>query len=312
MKNRKFMVGFIVFALILNIFLFFPQKRILSFKTLSTTANITIENVNFIKYKKLKIEIEKYCAEFERKYSVSYPESLVYKLNKHKKSDFTDEIFKNLIISSLEMAKHTDGLFDITIQPLISLWGFDTILPLKPENKSIKRELEKVGYKNIKLSDKNIFLENNAEITLGGVGKGLLIDIIYSYLKELTSEFIVEIGGDLKVFSKNQTRIFKIGIKNPVSNGMIEIIDLKSGQAVATSGNYERFFEDENGDIFHHIINPVTGYPENKYKQVTVVHNSCMMADMLSTAFFLMDEKEINNLKEKYKADYVKLIKASE
>ncbi|MGM0607496.1 MAG: FAD:protein FMN transferase [Candidatus Muiribacteriota bacterium] len=306
MKIKPLSLFFTTVTTIIIIIFLIPFQRQIFFTTLSTVAQVKINSLNFFSYIKVKEDIKKICSEFEKKYSVNRKSSYIFKLNQEKQLNNPSEDFQEIIQRAVQMSKKTDGHFDITTQPLLRLWGFDNQKYKLPEKNQIKNKLQEVGYKNIKITENTVKLKNNARINLGGFAKGTLVDLIFEYLNQMNlNEFIIDLGGDLRVFSKDENRIFKIGIKHPVEPGIIKVIELNSGEATATTGDYERSFQVE-GQKYHHVLSPFTGYPAGKFNSVTVVAKKAERADFLSTALFLtgyewtVEKKDVLSFSEIY------------
>ena len=281
----KILYIFSALLLVLLIILFFPVRRNYTFFSFSTVCNITFYRSDIFEYQKMIREAESLCSEFENKYSLNKPDSILRKLNSDKYIRKDADLNKMIEISN-DISEKTEGRFDITIQPVLKLWGFDTGFYRVPDTEEIICELKKVDYQTIQVIDNSIYIGENQSINTGAVSKGLVIDKVYElFIKNNVSEFFIEFGGDIRVFSE-YGREFKIGIKDPDSNNINKVITLVSGQAVATSGDYERYFE-KDCIKYHHIISPFTGFPQNGERSVTVVSESAMNSDVLSTAFFL-------------------------
>jgi len=205
------------------------------------------------------------------------------------------EVLK-LIQDSIYYSKISEGSFDITVGPLMQIWGFvykDYSVPAKG---SIENALKHVGYKNIIINpDKPSirFLDSQAKIDLGGIAKGYAVDRAKDVLiSHGIKNALVNFGGNIFALGKAPDRIsWRIGVEDPRNKAML-LCNLKlEDKAVSTSGNYERFFI-LNGKRYSHIINPVTGQPCQGIISVTVVTDSAESADALSTAIFVMGEEK--------------------
>ena len=203
----------------------------------------------------------------------------------------------SLVKKSLELNKQTGGLFDITIYPLMELWGFPTKNYRIPSDKEIRAILKNVG------SDKIIFNENTGEISFknkgmkidfGGIGKGYITDELVKILKdEKVESAIINLGGNVYGFNKKPDgSLWNVAIRDPDEpDDYMAVIKLEDS-AVITSGGYERYFE-ENGIRYHHIIDPRTGKPsESNLKSVSIVSKDGTLADTLSTSLFIMGEEK--------------------
>ena len=199
----------------------------------------------------------------------------------------------SILQRSVDYAKKLHGLFDVTIGPVTSLWGFSSPegghLPPKEE---INQRLANVNYRDLVLNvrDTTVSLKkSDMLIDLGGIAKGYAIDRGSAILKAKgISNFILNAGGDMYVSGqKDDNTEWKVGIKDP-RNGqkLIARFDLKD-YAVATSGDYERFII-VNGQRYHHIIDPRNGYPGTLAQSATTFAATAEEADVLATYLFIL------------------------
>ena len=231
----------------------------------------------------------------EDKLSKTISESDVYKINENageKAVKVSEDTYK-LLEESINFAERTEGAFDPTIGPLVSLWGIGTEDAKVPSEEEIKNTIQKVDYTKIELQEDNmVFLkEKGMSIDLGAIAKGYAADYILDYLnqKDVESAFI-NMGGNVSVHrNKVDGTLWSIGIQDPdQSRGNIIAVVEGEDMSVVTSGNYERYFT-EDGVRYHHIINPETGYPARKgIVSSTVISNNSSYADALSTSFYIL------------------------
>lgn len=239
------------------------------------------------------------CREYEDLFSRTLETTPVYQLNEDKVLDTStidrgDEII-DLINKSFEFSRLSDGLFDITIAPIVDLWGSfgDHVNGVHhiPTQDELDEAIKSVDYHNVAIDGSVITLKNNAKIDLGGIAKGYIADRIKDYLlaNGIDSALIYLGGNILTVGEKEGGKPFRLGIVKPFSDlesyiGTIEVKD----KSVVTSGTYERYFE-QDGVRYHHILNPKTGMPENNgLSAVTVISDKSVDGDGLTTTFFLM------------------------
>jgi thiamine biosynthesis lipoprotein len=221
------------------------------------------------------------------------------------------DIVFGLLKEAIRVSEATKGAFDITAGGLSDLWGFgnyggDKEDFIAPRDDDIKKELFYTGADKIYLDDtkRSVRFENkNIKIDLGGIAKGSIVDETASLLKKLgINNALVDAGGDMHCIGAGPSgRGWEIGILNPSGkSGIMEIMILKD-KAVATSGDYQKFFT-VNGKRFSHIINPFTGYPiRHGPVSVTVVAEDCKTADAFATAFTVMGGRESSEFCEKRK-----------
>ncbi len=203
--------------------------------------------------------------------------------------------------TALYYAQKSDGAFDPTIGPLVRLWGINTPDAKVPSQDEIENALSLVDWKKVQLKKSNakttVFLEQPGMILdLGGIAKGFAADELCLILQEKkVRRAIIDLGGNILVWgSKKDEAPWKVGIKNPCDQTLEPpvVLKVRGGTSVVTSGLYERYFE-QDGNIYHHILNPKTGYPmQNGILSSTVVSPSSMTADALSTTSFLLGPEE--------------------
>ena len=210
----------------------------------------------------------------------------------------------NLVKRSLDIYKKTDGLFDITIYPLMELWGFPTKNYKVPSEKEIEEKLKLVGSDKIDFNEetrKISFKNKGMEIDFGGIGKGYITDELVKILTdEKVESAIINLGGNVFGFRKKPDgSLWNIAIRDPNEPDKYMAAIRLEDSAVITSGGYERYFE-ENGIIYHHILDPRTGKPsESGLKSVSIISKDGTLADALSTSLFIMgEEKAIGYWKE--------------
>lgn len=207
---------------------------------------------------------------------------------------------KRVMIAANEVHEKSGGAFDVTLGPLINLWGFG---PRKPETplpteQKIISALQRVGQQtNLKLNTvapSIAKLNPGTTINLSAIAKGFGVDEVASILKKHKIEdFMVEIGGDLFARGSNPSgKPWRIGIEKPLpDNRSIQQIIGLTNVGMATSGDYRNYFEKD--DIrYSHIINAKTGYPiKHKTAAVTVIANNSMLADAWATALLVLGER---------------------
>ncbi len=220
-------------------------------------------------------------------------DSDVYKINENAgiKPVKVNPVTLDMIEKSLEIAKETNGAFDITVYPLSKIWGFKGGGFRIPSNEEIEKALKLVSYKNINIDKAKgtVFLrKKGGAIDLGGIAKGYTLDLIKKTLThyDITSA-LINMGGNVLTY-KNPTdgKFWIIGIKHPRKDGIIGTLKISGTKFVSTSGDYERYFI-KNGVRYCHIMNPFTGKPAHKIISVTVLSDKGYIGDALSTAFFV-------------------------
>lgn len=233
-------------------------------------------------------------------FSVTKEGSDIYKINNSDSDSVrVDAETSELISKSLKISESTDGAFDISVFPLVKLWGFTTGDYKVPDNKSIEKQLKNVGYKNVLADGNLVSKKRGTQIDLGGIAKGYISDKICELMKSYdVSGGIVSLGGNVETFGKKDGgETFTVGVEYPESGDCYATLEL-CDKVCVTSGAYQRNFT-ENGKLYHHIIDPKSGYPaESDILSVTVISDDGALADAMSTALFVMGaDKAVEFLK---------------
>src|SRR4030042_44694 len=195
-----------------------------------------------------------------------------------------------VIKKAQEISELSEGGLDITIGPLTELWRMAREKKIPPSIDEVKGKLDLVNFKNIGIDPEGkIFLQNRGmAIDLGGIAKGYAVDRAFEFLRSLGyHNLIVNAGGDLRVGGSKKNQPWSIGIQNPREPQKILTRIPLSDVAVATSGDYQKFFIYQ-GKQYHHILNPKDGFPTEGCQSVTIVTKSCIAADGLATAIFVL------------------------
>ncbi len=222
------------------------------------------------------------------------PESEISRVNRLASKEpvkISEEVYQ-VLKEALRYSRLTSGAFDVSIRPLSALWGEKGKLKEVPEVEEIKKRLALVNYKNIILDERDQTIEFKGEgmaLDLGGIAKGYALDYTIRVLKRRgIKEALINAGGDIRVIGEKS---WKIGLQHPrKEEEVLAVIELKD-QAVATSGDYQRYFIKE-GKRYHHIINPETGYPADRCMSVTIIGPSATQTDILATGVFVLGPEE--------------------
>lgn len=255
---------------------------------------------------KLFDEIFNRLKEIENKMTINEKNSEIMLVNSNAGTKFTkvsDDTFY-VVEKGKYFSELSGGRFDISIGPLVKLWNIGTEGAEIPDRRQIEEKKSLVDYNDVLLNSekKSIMLKKTGMIIdLGGIAKGYAADEVAKILKENNIKHaIINLGGNVLAYgSKPDGSEWRIGIQNPFSSrgdyvGIVNVIN----KQVVTSGIYERYFE-AKGKIYHHILDPETGYPvENNLVSVTVIADKGIDADSLSTSAFAMGLEKGFNLIE--------------
>ena len=279
-----------------------PQKEIVSINgnTMGTTYTVKFFPMtnNSSEIEKNYILIEEILKDINQQMSTYIPSSEISTFNKLESTDWfvISEDFSVVLEQSFKYYYLSDGLYDITVMPLVNLWGFGPdIFESPPSNTMIDSVKAFIGQDLIDFENQRIRKKDSrVQIDLSSIAKGYAVDKIYNALNKYEDLFI-EIGGEIRTRSKSKD--WKIGINTPSITNLendIELVISLNNLSIATSGNYRNFYIVDD-KFYHHEINPKTGYPiTSNLGSVSVISNqSCLDADALSTMFFTSDNFEI-------------------
>lgn len=198
---------------------------------------------------------------------------------------------------ALRVGTLSGGTFDVTVGPLVKLWGFSGgIAPTSvPSAERISQVRERVGYGRIRLMDHHAGLAaTNMAVDLGGIAKGYAVDLCSAeLLRKGARHFVVNLAGNMRAYGRPEpSRPWQIGVRDPFkTDSIVGRLELPDGMSVSTSGNYERFVEIQ-GRRYAHIVDPRSGNPVEGMAGVTVLAPSAAVADAMSTALFVAGVEE--------------------
>lgn len=233
-------------------------------------------------------------------------EAEVYKLNKDKIITPT-KYFENVLSDTILICNILDRRVNVSIGKVTSLWGFNTENPHLPDAAELEAAVNGINLESVVISSESstVSIGSETELDMGAFGKGAACDAAFNAVYAKHIPLIMTLGGTVMAYGHGPSDgWWTIGVRNPFGDSNSHFATLKlfpddvsNAAFVSTSGNYEKTFT-ENGKTYHHILDPKTGYPvENDLVSVTVIANSGLNADALSTALF------INGINEKAKSD---------
>jgi len=205
--------------------------------------------------------------------------------------DLSSPLVLKLFSKAFKIYKISNGDFDITVGPLSKTWGFFDQSYRIPSNEEISYVLTLVGMEKIKKEQSKLVLKEKMELDWGAIAKGYGLDLAVQALKSKgVKRGFINAGGDLFCWGKNpENSNWKIGVKHPRQKGYLAVLVIKN-LAAATTGDYQRYFE-LNGQRYHHVFDPHTGYPAQGKQSVTVIGPEA--SDALATALFVSKKPEI-------------------
>lgn len=257
--------------------------------TQGTTYHIVVEKSPGIDIMILRQKIEGLLTEVDNSLSI-YNDSSVISLINAGVSDVTDTLFREVYRSAAIVSELSGGLFDITIGPLVKAWGFGPDALKRFDETMLDSLLALVGMDKVQLegerlvrADPDMFIDVNA------IAQGYTVDLLAGLLRrEGIDEFLAEVGGEVRTAGDKRGMGWHVGIDTPVDGNNIPGADMQAkvrldNRALATSGNYRKFFV-EDGVKYSHTIDPRTGYPvRHTLLSATVIAPECAMADAWAT-----------------------------
>ena len=226
--------------------------------------------------------------------------SVISKLN-NRKIVTADTLFSEVFLAAKKVYTQTEGNFDCSVKPLVNAWGFykdkfgDSIVI---DSAKFRKILPYVGFDKISLIADTLVMPKGMSLDFNSIAQGFTVDVIARFFENKNiKNYLIEVGGELLAKGKNADgNIWRVGVDKPSEDIDVKerfqfILDLEN-KALATSGNYRKFYE-QDGIKYAHTINPFTGFPaQNRLLSVTVIHDNCMLADAYATAFMVMGVKK--------------------
>nr|WP_278984169.1 FAD:protein FMN transferase [Segatella bryantii] len=254
----------------------------------------TIYNITYQSDDDLQTEIEGELKKVDESLSTFNKTSTISKINQGKEVK-VDDMFAEVFTLGENIAKETDGAFDMTVAPMVNTWGFGFKTGKEPSKAVVDSLRNIVGYQKIKMEKKHIIKQNpNTMLDCSAIAKGFGSDVVAKFLRQKgIKNFMIEIGGEIVTYGLNEKRVpWKIGVTKPVDDSLnnqqeIQTILNVTNKAMATSGNYRKYYY-KNGKKYAHTIDPKTGYPvQHNILSSTVFADNCATADAYATAFMV-------------------------
>ena len=281
--------------------------------TMGTSFSVKITDIpQEISEQSLDSNIKQILTRINDRMSTYYEESEVSRFNKLQALDWfqvsQDTLF--VVNEALRLSELTQGAFDVTVGPLVNLWGFGPHIrsTTLPSDDFIKQAQGNVGYRFVHTKDAPPAIRKDrphVQIDLSAIAKGYAVDQIAEFLEsKQIANFLVEVGGEIRAKGNNAEGInWKVAIETPIpEQRAVHRVLYLDNHAIATSGNYRNFFE-KDGVRFSHTIDPLTGKPiTHDLASVTVISASSMHADALATGLMVLGPQigfqlaEIENL----------------
>lgn len=262
----------------------------------------------------LQVEIDKRLELVNDQMSTYRPDSELSRFNQAEQSLVISDDTRHVVEASLKLFEDSNGAFDVTVGPLINLWGFgpDKRANKIPSAEMIAEKKKFIGSQHLSL-DGNVLSKDIPElyVDLSAIAKGYGVDVIAEYLQEIgINNFLVDIGGELRLHGlKPQDKDWILAIERPVNGLNIQRIIKIGNNSIATSGDYRNYFE-ADGIRYSHTIDPETGKPiDHHLVSVTVIDPSSMLADAFATAITVLGPEDGLKFAQDHKLPAFLLIK---
>ena len=259
----------------------------------------TVYSITYFRHENLQSDIESVLQQVDDALSMFNENSIISRVNQgeqfvEKKGE--GSMFLDVFHMAQEISDDTEGSFDITVAPLVNIWGFGFKSGQKPNQHAIDSLMQFIGYEKTSYDGQRI-VKRDPRIMLdcSAIAKGYGTDVVAQALDEKgVKNYLVEIGGEIVTRGVSERRLpWKIGVTKPTDNPMEESNELQTvlnvtDKAMATSGNYRNFYY-KGGKRYAHTIDPKTGYPvQHNILSATVLTDHCARADAFATAFMVM------------------------
>lgn len=277
------------------------ETQALSYHKLEGTVFHTIYHITYQGERDYHDEIKQLFKEFDGSLSMFNDTSIITRMNNCDTSVVANRYFRHVFTKAMEVSEATGGAFDITVAPLVNLWGFGFKNSDNVSQAAIDSILQFVGYKTVHLDEEGHLHKDDPRTIMdaSSIAKGYMSDVVADFLREQGVEnYMVEIGGEVALHGVNpKGSRWSIGINKPtddstqVNSELQDILYMSEG-GVATSGNYRNFYY-KDGKKYAHTIDPHTGYPiQQDILSSTVIARDCMTADAYATAFMVLGKEK--------------------
>ena len=285
-----------------------PRAHSLVGRTMGTTYSIRIADSPLGRraLQQLQDDVDAVLAEVNRQMSTYQTDSEIARFNRAGANEpmAVSPDFLRVVRHGLALAEATGGAFDPTVGALVNLWGFgpDGAISHRPAPEQIEAARQSVGFRHLSISADNQIAKDipGLKLDLSAIAKGFGVDQVAALFRARRLEnFLVEIGGETLGAGHNaEGEPWRVGVQRPDLDSagapaLQGVLHLTGGRAVATSGDYQNFFRDENGDLQAHIIDPRTAAPaRHAVASVSVLAPDCLTADGLATALVVLGPDE--------------------
>ena len=267
----------------------------------------TVYHITYQSDENLQAQIEAELKKVDNSLSMFNKQSVISQINANKPVK-VDNMFSNVFTLAERVSDDTQGAFDITVAPLVNIWGFGFKTGKQPTPQVIDSLKQRVGYKKVKLVGSKVVKDDpRVRLDCSAIAKGYGCDVVANFLRAKgIDNFMVEIGGEIVARGVNTERLpWRIGVTKPTddslsTNQQLQTVLNVTNKAMATSGNYRNFYY-KNGKKYAHTIDPATGYPvQHSILSATVLADNCATADAYATSFMVMGMEKAKKVLEKH------------
>ena len=307
-KRKKKLLWQIPFLaiLIVGTILIIRQQRNTPYQKCSGTIFGTVYNITYQYDKDIQKELVAKMQEVDSALSMFNEQSIISRINRN--DDVTpNEMFLNVFNLAQKVSDDTDGAFDITVAPLVNIWGFGFKRGQTPSQPAIDSLRSIIGYQKVRYQGGRIH-KNDPRIMLdcSAIAKGYGVDVVARLLSDKgIKNYLVEIGGEIATKGISEKRVpWKIGVTKPSDDalqngGELQTVLNVTDKCMATSGNYRNFYY-KGGRKYAHTIDPKTGHPvQHNILSATVLADECARADAYATSFMVMGLERAKKVLEK-------------
>ena len=295
MNKKKIAVFLPLLAVLLFLVIIASRKQ----KTYHQDSGMvfgTVYNITYESEDNLKEDIVKVLDDVDNSLSPFNEKSVITMVNKSKKIAPVDDMFCEVFEMAEAVSKDTEGAFDITVAPLVNLWGFGFKSGEMPTDAKVDSLLEIVGFGKVTLVGKQVMkADERVMLDCSAIAKGYAVDAVADMLRSKgVKNFLVEIGGEIVASGVNKAqKEWRVGVTKPTDdslnvNNELQTVLSFSDKAMATSGNYRNYYY-RDGKKYAHTIDPKTGRPiQHSLLSATVIAENCATADAYATSFMVM------------------------
>lgn len=304
-KKLLWQLPFLV-LLIVGTVLIIRQQRNTPYQHCTGPIFGTVYNITYQCDEDLQEQIEARMHEVDSALSMFNKQSIISRINRNEQVK-PNTMFLDVFNLAQHISRETDGAFDITVAPLVNIWGFGFTNATMPDQQDVDSVMQYVGYQKVSYDGHSIRKQDpHVMLDCSAIAKGYGVDKVAELLEQKgIQNYLVEIGGEIVSRGVSDKRLpWKIGVTKPVDNpeaqGELQTVLNVTDKAMATSGNYRNFYY-QGGKKYAHTVDPKTGHPvQHNILSATVLSDKCAQADAYATSFMVMGLKRAQQLLKRH------------